>query len=63
MKLSLRDQHVVCVSVNSRCQRRMSEPVLMKLSVCIMAPEPIATAYCLNPSHKSVLVYVSSRCC
>jgi hypothetical protein len=32
----------------------MSEPVFMKLSMYIMAPEPISAAYFLNPSHQSM---------
>jgi hypothetical protein len=31
---------------------------LMKLGIYIMAPKPISTAYCINPSHQSVCLYV-----
>jgi hypothetical protein len=31
----------------------------MKLGMYIMAPEPISTAYVINPSHQSVCIYVS----
>jgi hypothetical protein len=30
----------------------------MKLGMYIMAPEPISTAYFINPSHHSVCLYV-----
>jgi hypothetical protein len=30
---------------------RMSEPVFMKASMYVMAPESISTTYCINPSH------------
>jgi hypothetical protein len=36
----------------------MPEPVFMKLGMYIMAPEPISTAYFINPSHQSVCLYV-----
>jgi hypothetical protein len=36
----------------------MSEPVFMKLGMYIMAPEPISTAYFINPSHQSLYLYV-----
>jgi hypothetical protein len=32
----------------------MLEPVLMKLGTYIMAPEPVSTAYFINPSHHFV---------
>jgi hypothetical protein len=35
----------------------MHEPVSMKLAY-IMAPEPISTAYFINPSHQFVCLYV-----
>jgi hypothetical protein len=31
----------------------------MKLGVYIMAPEPVSTAYFLNPSHQPVCLYVN----
>jgi hypothetical protein len=34
------------------------EPIFMKLGMYIMAPEPISTAYYINPSHQSVCLYV-----
>jgi hypothetical protein len=37
----------------------MAEPIFMKLGMYIMAPEPISTAYFINPSHQSVCLYVS----
>jgi hypothetical protein len=36
----------------------MAEPIFMKLGMYIMAPEPIPTAYFINPSHQSVCLYV-----
>jgi hypothetical protein len=32
----------------------MFETIFMKLGMCVMAPEPISTAYFINPSHQSV---------
>jgi hypothetical protein len=36
----------------------MAEPMLMKLGMYIMAPEPISATYFLNLSHQSVFLYV-----
>jgi hypothetical protein len=36
----------------------MAEPVFMELGMYIMAPEPISTAYFINPSHQYVCLYV-----
>jgi hypothetical protein len=36
----------------------MPEPIFMKLCMYIMEPEPISTAYFINPSQKSVCLYV-----
>jgi hypothetical protein len=36
----------------------MAEPVFMQLGMYIMAPEPISTAYFINPCHQSVCLYV-----
>jgi hypothetical protein len=36
----------------------MPEPIFMKLGMYIVAPEPITTAYSINPSHQSVCLYV-----
>jgi hypothetical protein len=41
IKVGLCDHHTVCESV--------SEPIFMKLGMYIMAPEPIPTAYLVNP--------------
>jgi hypothetical protein len=35
----------------------MSEPIFMKLGICIMVPEHISTAYFVNPSHHLVCLY------
>jgi hypothetical protein len=42
----------------------MAEPIFMELGMYIMAPEPISTAYVMNPSHQSVYryVYAPYRC-
>jgi hypothetical protein len=37
----------------------MPEPIIMKLGVYIMAPDPISMAYFINPAHQSVSIYVS----
>jgi hypothetical protein len=37
----------------------MPEPITVKLGTYIMAPEPILTAYSINPSDQSVSVCVS----
>jgi hypothetical protein len=37
---------------------RMPEPMFIKLGIYILAPEPISTAYFINPSHHSVSLYV-----
>jgi hypothetical protein len=34
------------------------QPILMKAAMYIMAPEPISTAYYINPSHQSVCLYM-----
>jgi hypothetical protein len=38
----------------------MPEPILTKLGMYIMAPEPISTPYFINPSHQSVCVSLLS---
>jgi hypothetical protein len=38
---------------------RIHEPVFMKLGKYITTPEPISTAYFINPSHQSVCMYIS----
>jgi hypothetical protein len=35
----------------------MPPPIFMKLGTYIIAPEPIWTAYFINPSHQSVCLY------
>jgi hypothetical protein len=37
---------------------KMPEPIFMKLGMCIMAPEPISTAYFINPSQQSVYMCI-----
>jgi hypothetical protein len=36
----------------------MPEPIFMKLGTYIMPPDPISTAYFINPSDQSVCLYV-----
>jgi hypothetical protein len=61
MKVGLFDLHpVVCVSESPPINFWMPEPIRMKLGMYIMAPDPISTAYFINPSHKSVCLYVYS---
>jgi hypothetical protein len=37
----------------------MPEPIFIKFDMYIMAPEPISTAYFINPSHYSVCLYAN----
>jgi hypothetical protein len=67
IKVGLYDLHAVCVSVCLCIPPThfwMPEPILIKLGMYIMAPEPISKAYFINPSHHSVCLYVypSYRC-
>jgi hypothetical protein len=39
----------------------MSEPIFMKPGMHIMAPKLTSTAYFINPSHRSVRLYVHPR--
>jgi hypothetical protein len=63
-KLGLCDLHGVSVSVNLSIYFCMAEPIFMKLGICVIAPEPISTAYFINPSYQSACLYVyhSYRC-
>jgi hypothetical protein len=36
----------------------MPKPICMKTGMYIMAPEPISTTYIINPTHRSVCLYV-----
>jgi hypothetical protein len=59
IKIDLWDHHAVCVSVYPLLINFwMLEPIFMKPSTYIMPPEPISTAYFINPSHQSVCLYV-----
>jgi hypothetical protein len=52
----------VCGSFPFNCW--MPEAIFMKLCMYIMSPEPISTAYFINPSHQSVCLHVyPSYCC
>jgi hypothetical protein len=44
-----------CIPLINFC---MAKPFFMKLGMYIMAPEPISTAYIINPSHQYVRPYV-----
>jgi hypothetical protein len=37
----------------------MPKPVFMKLGMYFMTPEPISTAYFINPIHRSVGLYAN----
>jgi hypothetical protein len=39
----------------------MPDPIFIKLGMYIMAPEPTATVYFMNPSHQSVYLPVAAR--
>jgi hypothetical protein len=36
----------------------MTEPIFMRLGMCIMTTQPISTAYSMNPSHQPVCLFV-----
>jgi hypothetical protein len=60
------DIHAVCVPVTPpppTINFSIPEPIFMKLGAHIMAPEPIKSAYLINPSHQSVSVCVSPYRC
>jgi hypothetical protein len=48
----------LCVCVSLPINFLMSEQIFMKLGMYIMSPEPVSTAYFINPSHQSVCLYV-----
>jgi hypothetical protein len=60
IKVDLRNHFAVWVSVciSTPINFYMSEPIFMKLSMYMMAPEPISKAYFINPSHQSACLYV-----
>jgi hypothetical protein len=39
----------------------MPEPIFLKLGMCIMAPEPISTAYFMNLSHQYMYPVIVAR--
>jgi hypothetical protein len=41
----------------------MSGPIFVRLGVYIMAPEPISTAYFINPSHNSQVKDEKGKAC
>jgi hypothetical protein len=46
----------VCLSIPAATLECLNQPVFVKLGVYIMPPEPISTAYLINPSHQSVCI-------
>jgi hypothetical protein len=46
------------VSAYPHHQHLSASAIFMKLGMYIMAPEPISTAYFIDPSHRSVCLYV-----
>jgi hypothetical protein len=50
------NHHSVCVS--HPINFRMAEPILMKLGMYIMTPEPTSTGCFINPFHQSVCLYI-----
>jgi hypothetical protein len=56
------DQLAVCLCVYPP-NFRMPKPICMKLGMYIMTPEPISTAYFINPFHQFVPVCVPPYCC
>jgi hypothetical protein len=62
MKIDLFDLHDVCVYVCKSPPIHFGKPELIFMKCCmygcIMAPEPILTAYLKNPSRQSVCLYV-----
>jgi hypothetical protein len=54
----MRSPCCLCVCVSSLQTFSMPQTILMKFGTCIIAPEPISTAYFINPSHQSVCLYV-----
>jgi hypothetical protein len=54
----MRSPCCLCVCVSSPINCWMPETIFVKLGMYIMAPEPIWTAFFINPSHQSVCLYV-----
>jgi hypothetical protein len=51
----------LCVREYPPINFRMPEAIFMKICMYTMAPEPVSTAYFMNPSHQSVCLYVYLR--
>jgi hypothetical protein len=47
-----------CVCMYPPINFWIPEPIFLKLAVYIMTPEPISTAYFINPSHQSLCLYI-----
>jgi hypothetical protein len=58
-KVGLCDHHTVCVPFYCPYQLLNAWTNLTKLGMYITAPQPISTAYFINPSHQSVCLYES----
>jgi hypothetical protein len=56
MRLSLWDQHSLCVSFLVNFW--IPEPILMKAGTYVNTFEPISTTYFMNPSHQSACLHV-----
>jgi hypothetical protein len=54
----MRSQFCLCIYVSPLTNVWTPEPIFMKLSIYIMAPNPISMAYFINSSHQSVRLYV-----
>jgi hypothetical protein len=50
--------YCLCVCVSPVINFWMPEPVFLKFSMYVITPEPISTAYFINPSHESGCLYV-----
>jgi hypothetical protein len=55
IKVSLWDNYAVC-DPPPQINFWMRPPILMKLGLYVMLPEPISTAYFINLSHQPVYV-------
>jgi hypothetical protein len=58
-EVGLYDLRAVCMA--SPISSRFPELVFMKLGMYIVTPEPVSTAYFINPSHQSVCLHVYPR--
>jgi hypothetical protein len=54
----MRSSCCVCVCESPTINFSVPEPIFMKLGMHIMIPEPISTAYYINPTNQSPYLYV-----